>query len=303
MKTIRHAFLIAIALILLFGSTSSAQDEAKNTGSEAKEAIAKELAEIQTLLDGDEYAKIAERMTTDAQNELAVSVVTSAVNTVEMSKQLKEKLGAMTGQLGLGSTKKLEGLLKEHKFDEMGIGADFEVMVQQGGSMPNELPGKTAESKEANDKEKAKDSEPTEKTESKPTAAKQPTAEEKLNAKILEALDKGKKRWEIVSAIAKENDSPFGSFDLITGEVTDIKFGKDNANAQVTIKGKAPESKEGGGVQLMIKAPIPSVVIELLKLDGKWVHNGIDATATAALPVEEPEMPSFDGPRRRRSDF
>ncbi len=124
--------------------------------------------------------------------------------------------------------------------------------------------------------------------------------QEEEKKKVIAALDKDGKRWEVIAAIwDAQSESPF-QMSPLAGEVEESELDGEVCYLTVVVKPDMPGG--GGGVQMQIMSP-PSI-IRIEKTDKGWMYGGRDDERTqAAMEEFMEEMQGMGGGADFGPDF
>lgn len=212
---------------------------------------------VESVKDEDWKAASA-KMTPEARDDFCFEAVMMAVAFAEMD---------MPQQIpGISDLQdELQDVVDTFELGELDLDVDSMMQMEMGGETPEE---DTPEMEELETKQK----------------------EEK--EKVLKAIDKDGKRWEVIGAIwDAQSNSPFHMSPL-AGEIEESELDGDVCYLTVVVKPEMPGG--GGGAQIQVMAP-PSIV-RIEKTEEGWMYAGRDEERTRKAMEEFMEgMGGMDG--------
>jgi len=268
------ATCLVLCSILLCSTKLFAQSE-----QEAKQSVTKKLAVIQGLIELGNFGEAAKHMTVEARDSFAARQISSAVQRVEMSKQMKKQLGELVKHLGIEPTEELEAAIAKYGFDKLGIEK----------AMQGELRVTSSVIKPSDRGKRSTRPEPTESKAESHGDESESVVEDSFDEEILAILDKDDRRWDIVAEIAKLNTSRFATSASLKGEIEAVELGDKKNVAFVTLNPsntKMRRDRKGGNAsvfQMSVETRIPSTVIEMKNSSDGWMYAGVDAERTNKL--------------------
>ena len=253
------------------------KDDGSKKASKATDAAKSTFEKMKKLIAKNEWEKAAKLMTSTASDDVVVEQVISSIGMTKMElpmpiPQIEEAVD------------EIDNVLTKYELDklEIDISKMFKVKMDFDG-----------DEKDGDDDDKNSDDDEKE-------AAKNPMKES--SKKILDAVKKSGKRWEIVKELwDAKKASPF-SFSPLVGKVEDTEAGEGVVYLVVAMAPATSDNNDGMQIQMM--AP-PTVVRMKLEKD-KWLFDGRDEERTMKAMNEFMEKQGGmmgGGSEEQRHDF
>jgi hypothetical protein len=248
--------------------SSDEMPEKKQDAKTPKDDAAKQTFEkMSKLLADSKLQEAAEFMTKKAQDEFATVQVISSIGMLEMEMpmpmpQLEDAIDDIDEVLMKYGLDKLEIDHSKMFRVEMSADHDMDDEDEDDGDKDQD---------DGDDKKKAEDKTD---TANKPDRADKKADEaDEDNAKVLQALDKDGKRWEIIAELLEaKSSSPFG-INPLTGKVTKFEM-QDEKTAFLELSAAQHENDDGGGA--VIQMVMPPTVVRMTKVNDEWKYDGRD---------------------------